>query len=476
MFIFAYASNFTIFRTPPLRTAAKQISFAAVILLYLLMDTYHQFLIAAPSSGAGKTTTTIGLLRALHNRGLEVQAFKSGPDYIDPKFHALATGKSSINLDQFFCNQKEILDLFQHYSANKQVSVVEGVMGLFDGFAGRKGSSADLAKMLNIPVVLVVNGASVAHSIAALLYGFKHFDPELNIAGVIFNKVSSQSHYRIMQEAAASVGLTALGHVPRKADIHVPSRHLGLNIDTQYRFTQYADTLAEHIASYVDIDLLLQRTQVQNKPFVTSISTPPLQTEKEATIAVAKDEAFNFIYPATIRLFERMGKVVFFSPMRDTTLPQADYLYLPGGYPELYIDILASNTSMLQAIKHYANAGGRVLAECGGMIYLCQEMIDEQGKAHPLVGVLPTQATMQNMKLKLGYRQFSYQGTDYKGHEFHYSSLLPNEQVSVCQLYGAKGQAVNTKLFRTKNVVAGYTHLYLKDIEAFETLFENGAL
>ncbi len=439
------------------------------------MDTYHQFLIAAPSSGAGKTTTTIGLLRALHNRGLEVQAFKSGPDYIDPKFHALATGKSSINLDRFFCNQEEISDLFQHYSANKQVSVVEGVMGLFDGFDGRKGSSADLAKMLNIPVVLVVNGASVAHSIAALLYGFKHFDPELNIAGVIFNKVSSQSHYRIMQEAAASVGLTALGHVPRKADIHVPSRHLGLNIDTQYRFTQYADTLAEHIASYVDIDLLLQRTQVPNKTIVTSMpplsKSPLLQKAEEVTVAIARDEAFNFIYPETIRLFERMGKVLFFSPMNDTVLPQADYVYLPGGYPELYIETLASNTPMLQAIKHYADAEGKVLAECGGMIYLCQKMIDEQGKAYPLVGVLPTQATMQNMKLKLGYRQFSYQGIDYKGHEFHYSSLLPNEQTSVCQLYGAKGQAVDTKLFRTKNVVAGYTHLYLKDIEAFKSLF-----
>ncbi len=207
----------------------------------------HNFLIAAPSSGAGKTTATIGLLRALHNRGLTVQAFKSGPDYIDPKFHELATNRASINLDRFFCNSNEIHDLFNKYACDTQVSVIEGVMGLFDGYNGQEGSSADLAKTLNIPVVLLVNGASVAYSIAALLYGFKNFDPKVQIAGVIFNKVSSQSHYKIMQDAAKSVGLTALGHIPRKNDISVPSRHLGLNIDTKYRFTQYADMLAQHI-------------------------------------------------------------------------------------------------------------------------------------------------------------------------------------------------------------------------------------
>ncbi len=429
----------------------------------------HQFLIAAPSSGAGKTTATIGLLRALHNRGLSVQAFKSGPDYIDPKFHELATGNHSINLDRFFCDDKEISTLFQDYANQKKVAVIEGVMGLFDGYDGKKGSSAELAKQLDIPVVLVVNGASVAYSIGALLYGFKNFDPNVKIAGVIFNRVSSESHYRIMQEAATAVGLTALGHIPKRTDINVTSRHLGLNIDTRYRFTEYADLLADHIEKYVNIDLLLEKTQTQQKK-KHIITTPQLKTN-DITIAVARDEAFNFIYPETIRLFESMGKIVFFSPITDTVLPQADYVYLPGGYPELFIEALSQNKAMLQAIKDYADNNGKIFAECGGMIYLCAEMIDEHGKHYPLANVLGMQASMENMKLKLGYRQFSYNGTDYKGHEFHYSALLPNKKSSACQLYSAKGLEVNTKMFRQKNVVAGYTHLYLKSKADFEALF-----
>ncbi len=429
----------------------------------------HQFLIAAPSSGAGKTTATIGLLRALHNRGLSVQAFKSGPDYIDPKFHELATEHHSINLDRFFCDDTEISTLFQHYSHQKQVSVIEGVMGLFDGYDGKKGSSAELAKKLDIPVVLVVNGASVAYSIGALLYGFKHFDPKVRIAGVIFNRVSSESHYRIMQEAAAAVGLTALGHIPKRTDINVPSRHLGLNIDTRYRFTEYADLLANHIEKYVNIDLLLEKTQQQQEKH--PVATITQSKTDDITIAVARDEAFNFIYPETIRLFESMGKVVFFSPITDTVLPRADYVYLPGGYPELFIESLSRNKVMLQAIKDYANHGGHIFAECGGMIYLCAAMIDEHGKRYPLANVLDMQASMENMRLKLGYRQFTYNGVDYKGHEFHYSTLLPNKKHSACQLYSAKGLEVDTKVFRQQNVVAGYTHLYLKSKADFEALF-----
>ncbi len=429
----------------------------------------YNFLIAAPSSGAGKTTATIGLLRALHKRLYNVQAFKAGPDYIDPKFHELATGRASINLDRFFCDTNEISKLFALYSDTAQVSVIEGVMGLFDGYDEKKGSSADLAKTLKIPIILLVNGASVAYSIAALLYGFKNFDPELNIAGVIFNKVSSASHYKIMQEAAKSVGLTALGHIPRKNDIIVPSRHLGLNIDTKYRFIEYADMLAEHIEKYVDIDLLLEKTKVQISR-QSSIDKAD-KINKSFRIAIAHDEAFNFIYPETIRLFETYGELVFFSPIADKQMPITDYVYLPGGYPEFYLKELSSNKSMLNSVKDYADNNGKILAECGGMLYLCKSMIDKNGQSHSLVGFLDMQASMQNMKLKLGYRMFTYKDVIYKGHEFHYSSLMPNSYKSVCQQFGAKAQKVETKLFKQKNTIASYTHLYLKTFNDFENLF-----
>ncbi len=432
----------------------------------------HNFLIAAPSSGAGKTTATIGLQRALHNRALKVQAFKVGPDYIDPKFHELATNRESINLDSFFCSNDEIRQLFNFYSSSAEASVIEGVMGLFDGYKGREGSSAELAKMLKLPVVLLVNGASVAYSIAALLYGFKNFDPDVNIAGVIFNRVSSKSHYKIMQDAAKSVGLTALGHIPSNSDISVPSRHLGLNIDTKYRFTQYADMLAEHIEKYVDIDLLLEKTKTSDSPLSTFHSPLPI-SDSNTTIAVARDEAFNFIYAETIRLFKTFGKVVFFSPIKDKNVPKADYIYLPGGYPEFYLEELSKNKSILKSIRDCAEGGSKILAECGGMLYLCKNMIDEKGKSYPLAGFFNMESSMQDMKLRLGYRQFSYNNTCYKGHEFYYSKLLENSYTSICKQYGAKGQAVDTKLFRKKNVVASYTHLYLKNIDAFENLFKH---
>lgn len=430
----------------------------------------HRFLIAAPSSGVGKTTATIGLLRALHLRGLLVQAFKSGPDYIDPKFHQLATNQASINLDQYFCESAEIKSLFQYYSTGKDVAVIEGVMGLFDGFDGRRGSSAELAKTLGLPVVLVVNGAAVAHSIAALLYGFKHFDAELQMAGVIFNNVSSGSHYRIMKAAAEEVGIASLGHIPRKSDISVPSRHLGLNIDNRYRITAYADNLAKHVEQYVNIDLLLSVTTTESREVLSHQAV--FSNKSNRRVAVAKDEAFNFIYPETIRLFEQFAEVVYFSPLADAAVPEADYVYLPGGYPELYAQQLSKNKPMLSSIANYAAVGGKLWAECGGMIYLCQALKDEQGKQYPLAAVIAATATMENMRLRLGYRQFSYGGTIYKGHEFHYSTLLPNQLHTVVPLFGAKGQKVDTLLIKQKNVVASYVHLYLKNRQQFENLFK----
>lgn len=428
------------------------------------------FLIAAPSSGAGKTTTTLGLLRAFHNRGMSVQAFKSGPDYIDPKFHELATEQPSINLDMFFCKNEEIKRLFQDYSKDKEVSVAEGVMGLFDGYNQQKGSSAELAKMLKLPVVLVVNGKSVAYSMAALLYGYKNFDKDIKVAGVIFNRVRTESHYNILKEAATSVGLESFGYIPPSEEIEVPSRHLGLNIDEKYRFKAFADTLATHIDKFIDIDLLLKTTQRKNSEHIASITSS--KTKKQLKFGIAQDEAFNFMYPENIRKLEELGEVCFFSPIKDKILPQVDYLYLPGGYPEFFLTELSQNTTMQQSIRDFAEQGGKIWAECGGMLYLCKEMYDENGTAYPLSNVLKLTGTLKEMKLKLGYRQFQYNGLSLKGHEFHYSSLLPNEEESITKLYSARQKTVPTQLIRYKNVIAGYTHVYWEKGEDFLQAFD----
>lgn len=427
------------------------------------------FLIAAPSSGVGKTTTTLGLLRALYNRGMHVQAFKSGPDYIDPKFHELATEQSSINLDMFFCDNKEIKQLFQYYSKNKQACIVEGVMGLFDGYDQQKGSSAELAKMLDLPIVLVVNGKSVAYSMAALLYGYKNFDKAIKIAGIVFNNVNTESHYNILKDAATSVGLESFGYIPPSEDIEVPSRHLGLNIDEKYRFKAFADTLAAHIQKHVDINLLLAKTQKEfTPPTVVKSNTP----KQEVKIAIAQDEAFNFMYPENIRKLHELGEVCFFSPIKDKVLPQVDYVYLPGGYPEFFLKELSQNKTMQQSIKDFAEKRGKIWAECGGMLYLCKEMYDNTGTPYPLANVLNLTGSLTEMKLKLGYRQFAYNGLSLKGHEFHYSSLLPNKEKSIAKLYSARQKIVPTQLFRYKNVIAGYTHIYWGKGEDFLNIFK----
>lgn len=426
------------------------------------------FLISAIASGSGKTTVTLGLLRALRNRGLSVQPFKCGPDYIDTKYHVLAAGTESVNLDLFLSSENHIKNLYNKYSSGKDVCITEGVMGLFDGYDRMNGSSAQIAEKLDIPVILVLNAKSMAYSAAALLYGFKNFSDRVNIAGVIFNFVASESHYNFLKDACHDVGLEPLGYLPKNTDIEIPSRHLGLNIDEQYRFEEFADNAATLIEKYIDIDKLLS---------ITRINQSDIETEKEKSvssqglrISVARDSAFNFMYHENIEYLKRLGTVSYFSPLSDKQLPESDFIYLPGGYPELYLSELSNNRTMQDSIRHYIEAEGKVLAECGGMMYLSSSISDENGTEYPMVNIFDQKATMENMRLKLGYRQFEYNGMSLKGHEFHYSTIN-SEQQSVVQQYTAKGQATDTKLLRYKNVIAGYTHLYWADMDNLMDLF-----
>ncbi len=435
------------------------------------MDKISQFLISATTSGSGKTTVTLGLLRALKNRGLKTQPFKCGPDYIDTKYHDMASGNHSINLDVFLSSADHVKSIYTKHSDQKDACIVEGVMGLYDGYDRMQGSSAQIAELLNIPVVLVINAKSMAYSSAALLYGFKNFYKNINIVGVIFNFVASDSHYSYLKNACEDVGLEALGYLPKNANVEIPSRHLGLNIEKEFIFDEFADKVAALIEKHINVDRLLEITSINR---LENKSTETDGIKDNLNISVAYDEAFNFIYHENIEYLKKLGSVTFFSPINDKSLPlNSDLVYLPGGYPEVYLEQLSSNKSMLESIESYIENNGKLLAECGGMMYLCASIGDKDGVEYPMANVLKQKATMQHMKLKLGYRSFDYNGQCIKGHEFHYSKTEDpeNNTFSVAQIRNAKGMDVDTKLIRYKNTIAGYTHIYWSDLDLMK-LFE----
>lgn len=429
------------------------------------MVDFSSFLIAAPSSGSGKTTITLGLLRALKNRGYKVQPFKCGPDYIDTKYHDIASAAKSVNLDLFLSSKGHVRDLYANYSYQKEICIVEGVMGLFDGYDKMKGSSAEIAEVLNLPVILVVNASSSAYSVAPLLFGFKNFYKGLNLAGVIFNYVGSESHYHYLKQACDDVGLRSLGYLPKSKEIVIPSRHLGLSLDNELVLSEFADKAAFLIEKHIYLDELIVATRCQ---------PPPAPAERVASfsykIAVAFDEAFNFVYHQNIEYLKRIGEVTYFSPLKDKDLPKADLIYIPGGYPELYLDQLGENRELHQNIREYAQNGGKIIAECGGMLYLSSSITNQEGQEYQMVGIFDQKATMEKMKLRLGYRQFHYNGLDIRGHEFHYSHTNEN-LISVTQQYSAKNTPVETKLLRYKNVIAGYTHIYWAEMDNLFDLF-----
>ena len=416
-----------------------------------------KFLIAASSSGSGKTTLSLGLMRALVRRGLSVQPFKCGPDYIDTQFHAVATGCESINLDCFMASEAHVRNLFDLYSAGADVSVAEGVMGMFDGYSRMKGSSADIARLLGIPVVLLVNAASTAYSVAATIYGFKNFRPDVRIAGVIFNRVASESHYAFLKEACADAGVECLGYLKKMPGLETPSRHLGLTLTATEERERYINTAADAVEANVDIDRLLKLTEVPDRE---QEIREPESDRPILRVAVARDEAFNFIYPANLRALERHPRykceIVYFSPLRDCTVPEADLVYFPGGYPELFATELEKNRSMRESVKEYIEAGGRVFAECGGLIYMSREI---DGRA--MCGGLPIVTTMTDARLTLGYRSVDFGSISVRGHEFHYSRAAEERPLqSVAQQTNVRGAEVATPVYRYKNLVAGYTHLY----------------
>ena len=382
-----------------------------------------QLLIGAATSGSGKTTFTMGLLRALHKRGLRVQPFKCGPDYIDTQFHTLAADHESVNLDTWMASNTHVQHLYNKYGDGADVCVTEGVMGLFDGYQRMQGSSAEIARLLNIPVVLIVSARSTAYSVAPLIYGFKHFNPAVKIAGIVFNQVSSPSHFAYLREACVDAGVECLGYLPMTEGLKIPSRHLGLTLTAKRSMNTLIEQAAELVGKYVDLDKLLSICH---------------------------------------RNFPCRYTLTYFSPVYGSDLPDADLVYLPGGYPELFARQLHRRKKLMEALRTYAEEGGKILAECGGMMFLTRSLTARQGgTAYAMTGILPLDCTMVGARLHLGYRRIEYKGMELRGHEFHYSNVVaPDAMPSVAKQFTARGMEVSTPLYRYKNVIAGYTHLY----------------
>ena len=393
--------------------------------------------IAGAASGVGKTTIATGIIGALAKRGLAVQPFKTGPDYIDPSYHTVAAGRPSRNLDTWMLPHDAIVELFRRASSGVDIAVVEGVMGLYDGHSAsdEAGSTAELAKMLGLPVILIVDASGAARSTAAMAVGYRDFDPKLNLAGVIFNGVGSESHYDMCREAVtAATGLKVLGYLPKRPDLTLPERHLGLVPTPENPLPRdFIDNLVAQVEKTIDLNGLLQLARKAVPPKVVPSLFPRRQHAPSVRIGIARDKAFSFYYQDNLDLLAAWGaELVPFSPLADRVLPSdIDGVYIGGGFPEMYAAELAQNRSMLVSIREAAKKGLPIYAECGGLMYLGRSLSDFDGVRHKLAGLLPVESSMKNAKLSLGYRTVRaladnpvlQHGEEVRGHEFHWSQI-----------------------------------------------------
>ncbi len=423
-------------------------------------------MIAAGNSGSGKTTITLGLLRALQNRGINVQSFKVGPDFIDPLHHRHASRKASINLDIFMAGEEGVCKEYSLYASSAHTVVVEGVMGLFDGSVRDTASSAHVAKLLGIPVIVVLDASSMAYTAAAILHGLTTFDSKLTIAGVVFNFCGSEGHAEMLRDAAESVGVRCLGCIPRTELVSLKSRHLGLNYEAAA--DQVYSAMAQLMEQHLNINELLEHTTpFRFEPVSDSVPTGKLR------IAVAYDEAFCFTYEHNLRLLAQLGTVKFFSPLHDAHCPDADLVYLPGGYPELFAQQLAANESMKQSLLALKRTGAKIFGECGGMMYMGKTLQTSDGVVHRMCGLLPVETTMLGSGFSLGYRRISRGKEVYYGHEFHYSSYASNPVNTLpVVVENANGKVLQSPIIAEGKVLGSYLHFYFRtEVEITQLLF-----
>ncbi len=465
--------------------------------------------IAGTHSGCGKTTITLGILAALKKKGYNVQPFKTGPDFIDTGLHKLITGRTSRNLDLWMCGRDYVVDCFSKHSSDADISVVEGVMGLYDGNI----STADLAAALGLPVILVVDAYGMAESAGAVVKGFfelrvkslefremdsklQTLNSKLSFAGVIFNRIASDKHYQRVRDSVADVPV--LGYLPRDLDFEIPHRHLGLTVAEEAPISSEAiDRLADAVLRHIDMERIIQSTELRT----SSTDNPPIPPldkggQGGVKIAVAYDKAFCFYYEDNFDLLRETGaEIVCFSPLSDSKIPDdADALYIGGGYPELHAERLSDNKPMLESIKKWSDEGKTIYAECGGFMYLTEGIYDFENVFHPMAGVFPFKTKIPphpplakggkgGFRAMLGYREvilnedsvLGKKGTSIRGHEFHYSEIIKDsdelrvmsyelrnkkELLQIYSVNDGSGNYIFDEGYRVKNTLGSYIHIH----------------
>jgi len=409
-------------------------------------------------TGSGKTTITLGLLAALRKRGIAVQPFKVGPDFIDTGLHEIAAGVESHNLDGWMLSREANEWLFARATAGKEVAVIEGMMGLYDGIDGKSasGSAAEMAQWLDVPVILVIDAHPLARTAAAIVRGLRLFDPGIKISGIIFNRVAGEGHYRILADAV--IDTPVLGWLPSDVSIEIPERHLGLFTAKEDLTVARIDAIGEFFQKHINIDALLDALPTRTL-FAPAPENAPAP---EKRVALAHDKAFSFYYHANRFELERAGaRIIEFSPLADQQVPEADFLYIGGGYPELYRKELEANVSMRESVRRFIRSGKRFYAECGGLMYLAKSIDGAE-----MAGVLPAEIEMTGRLVDFGYCEITTKspsilgpsGTAARGHQFHYSRMKEGPDASAYEV--RQGGRRYAEGFLLPNGVASYIHLH----------------
>lgn len=418
--------------------------------------------IAAPASGQGKTTVTAGLARHYRNQGKQVRIFKAGPDFLDPMILEQASGHAVYQLDLWMVGEQHCRQLLSNAAEVADLILIEGVMGLFDG----EPSTADLAATFGLPVMAVIDASAMAQTFAALAYGLSYFRDDVTVAGVFANRIGSERHYQMLIDALTD-DLHCYGALARQTDAVIPSRHLGLKQATEIEdLDQRLNILADQIIIESD-----------NKFPTISFTSPDKANSRKSLqgvkIAIAYDAAFSFIYQANLDLLIALGaELIFFSPLSDKKLPEADSLYIPGGYPELHLDILSQNTQMKLAITKHHDANKPILAECGGMLYLTESLKDKEGHQAGMVGLLPGHTVMQSRLSALALQEVSINNKNLRGHTYHHS-VFETSLDAIANARNPNANHTHEAVYQKSRLTASYIHFYFpSNPDAITELFQ----
>lgn len=451
----------------------------------------RKILIAGTNSGVGKTTISLGIMQALTKRNMKVQPYKVGPDYIDPSYHTFITNRHSRNLDSYMLDDEKIKYVFNKSSQDADISIVEGVMGLFDGIGIDLDNctSSHTSKILKAPVILVINGKAMAASSAAMVLGYKQIDKDVNIKGVIVNNVKTKTHYEIIKQSIETYcDVEVLGYFPPNDEFSLDSRHLGLvpSVEIDCLKTKF-DNLAYEIEKYIDIDRILEISQTEevesNFDLVPFIKENKLENK---TIAIAYDKAFNFYYRENIELLQALGlNVAYFSPLKDKEIPNCDYIYIGGGFPEIFAQELELNESMRKSIKKAHENNIPIYAECGGLMYLGEKLVDQENKECNMVGILRGYSEMTSSLKRFGYCYgiskvetiLSKKGEMIKGHEFHHSVFQTKEECAYTMRKERDKKIVDEWEggYSKNNTLATYLHTHFyNNLDCIKNFLEKG--